>query len=73
MIWHSTSTEQLVMEEKNRQRKERMKRNGEIAYIDCADALLKMWMDDVLTDAEYNRIMDRLNAKEIKRREDNEA
>lgn len=32
-----------------------------IDYSDCSDALLKMWMLDVLTDSEYSRIMDRLN------------
>ena len=34
----------------------------EISYKDCADATLKMWIDNVLTDGEYNRIMNRLNA-----------
>ena len=34
----------------------------EISYKDCADATLKMWIDNVLTDWEYNRIMNRLNA-----------
>ena len=33
-----------------------------ITYQMCADALLKMWMDGVLTDGEYNHIMDKLNA-----------
>ena len=33
----------------------------EINYVDCSDALLKMWMDDVLTDGEYSRIMEKLN------------
>lgn len=33
-----------------------------IEYRDCANAMLKMWMDNVLTDGEYNRIMDKLNA-----------
>ena len=32
-----------------------------IDYQDCADAMLKMWMENVLSDAEYNRIMDNLN------------
>lgn len=32
-----------------------------ISYKDCADAMLKMWMECVLTDEEYNRIMDKLN------------
>lgn len=33
-----------------------------ITYRMCADSMLKMWMDNVLTDGEYNRIMDKLNA-----------
>lgn len=33
----------------------------EIGYGDCADATLKMWMDNVITDGEYKRIMDKLN------------
>ena len=33
----------------------------EIGYDQCANAMLKMWIDDVVTDGEYNRIMDRLN------------
>ena len=32
-----------------------------IDYQDCANAMLKMWMENILTDGEYNRIMDRLN------------
>ena len=32
-----------------------------IEYRDCANAMLKMWMDNVVTDGEYNRIMDKLN------------
>ena len=44
----------------------------EIGYFECGDALLKMWMDEVLTDGEYNRIMDRLNAHETKKRMENE-
>lgn len=35
----------------------------EIGYDDCANALLKMWMDNVLTDGEYYRIADKLNKK----------
>ena len=35
----------------------------EIGYDDCANALLKMWMDNVLTDGEYYRIADKLNEK----------
>ena len=33
----------------------------EIGYQDCANALLKMWMDNILTDGEFNRIIDKLN------------
>lgn len=33
-----------------------------ITYRMFADSMLKMWMDNVLTDGEYNRIMDKLNA-----------
>ena len=36
-------------------------RNNKITYQDCADAMLMMWMDNVLTDGEYSRIMDKLN------------
>ena len=32
-----------------------------IGYRECADAMLMMWMDNVVTDSEYNKIMDRLN------------
>lgn len=35
----------------------------EIGYDDCANALLKMWMDNVLTDGEYYRIANKLNEK----------
>lgn len=38
----------------------------EIGYTDCAFAMLKMWMDKVVTDGEYIRIMDKLNAMEMK-------
>ena len=33
-----------------------------IDYQDCSNAMLKMWIDNVVTDGEYNRIMDKLNA-----------
>lgn len=33
----------------------------EIGYDQCANAMLKMWMDNVVTDREYNRIMNKLN------------
>lgn len=35
-----------------------------ISYMDCSDAMLKMWMDDVVTDGEYRRIMNKLNKKQ---------
>ena len=34
-----------------------------IDYEDCANAMLKMWMENILTDAEYNKIMDKMNQK----------
>lgn len=33
----------------------------EIGYAECANAMLKMWVDNVLTDSEYMRIMNKLN------------
>ena len=39
-----------------------------ISYKNCCDAMLMMWIGNVLTDDEYNRIMDKLNAFEMKRR-----
>lgn len=35
----------------------------EIGYTECAAALIKMWMDDTLSDGEYGEIMYRLNKK----------
>ena len=32
-----------------------------IGYTDCSNALLKLWMENILTDSEYNKIMDKLN------------
>jgi hypothetical protein len=32
-----------------------------IEYRECANAMLRMWMDNVVTDGEYNRIMAKLN------------
>lgn len=46
-------------------RGDRMK-DQPISYEDCANALLMMWMENILTDSEYNRIMDRLNAEKDK-------
>lgn len=40
-----------------------------ISYTDCANALMMMWIDNVLTDGEYKKIMDKLNAHEMKKRE----
>lgn len=36
---------------------------NEIGYHEKSDALLKMWMDDDITDGEYGKIMNRLNKK----------
>ena len=43
----------------------------EIGYGECANAMLKMWIDNVLTDGEYNRIMDKLNKHWGKDSDDN--
>ena len=32
-----------------------------ITYQNCADAMLMMWMENIVTDSEYNKIMDKLN------------
>lgn len=33
-----------------------------ISYRDCVNAMLRMWIDNVVTDGEYDRIMNKLNA-----------
>lgn len=38
-----------------------------ISYQDCANAMMMMWMADVLTDGEYRRIMDKLNDHESRK------
>ena len=43
-----------------------------ISYQDCSNAMLMMWMDNVITDGEYNRIMDKLNAKHMAERKSDE-
>ena len=40
---------------------ELLKDQKPINYVDCSNAMLKMWMENVLTDGEYSRIMDKLN------------
>lgn len=42
----------------------------EIGYSECANSMLKMWIDNVLTDGEYSHIMDKLNAYWAERRTD---
>lgn len=32
-----------------------------ITYQECADSLLYLWMENIITDGEYNKIMDKLN------------
>lgn len=41
-----------------------------ISYKDCVFALLAMWIENVLTDREYDRIMNRLTAHGKRRTED---
>lgn len=40
----------------------------EIDYNDCVDALLKMWMDNVITEKEYDTIIFKLIRYESKKR-----
>lgn len=40
----------------------------EIGYREKSDALLKMWMDDDITDGEYGKIMNRLNKKTLNKK-----
>ena len=37
-----------------------LEKQESINYADCANALLKLWMENVLTDSEYHRISDKL-------------
>ena len=34
-----------------------------VDYYDCSSAMLKLWMENIVTDSEYYKIMDKLNAK----------
>ena len=34
-----------------------------MSYADCSAALLQMWIDNILTDAEYYRLIAKLNKK----------
>lgn len=36
-----------------------------IGYLDCSNALLKMWTENVLTDGEYYRIHEKLDASNL--------
>ena len=40
-----------------------VREDNPITYYDCSSALLKMWMDNVITDTEYYRIIAKLNKK----------
>ena len=40
-----------------------------ISYQDCQNALLKMWIDKVITDGEYRRIVDKLSVTQAERKE----
>lgn len=42
----------------------------EIGYFECANVMLKMWNDNVLTNGEYKHIMDKLNAHWAERRKE---
>lgn len=56
---YSMSKEELIKARNTR----KYKKINLIGYKDCANAMLKMWMDNVVADGEYNRIMDKLNNK----------
>ena len=45
------------IEQEERSRK---KSESEIGYGECANALLKMWVDNVITDGEMHRIVNKL-------------
>ena len=42
----------------------------DIGYFECANVMLKMWNDNILTNGEYKHIMSKLNAHLAERRED---
>lgn len=42
----------------------------EIGYFECANVMLKMWNDNILTNGEYKHIMDKLNTHWAERREE---
>lgn len=42
----------------------------EIGYFECANVMLKMWNDNILTNGEYKHIMSKLNAHWAERRKD---
>lgn len=45
----------------------------EIGYREKSDALLKMWMDNDITDGEYGKIMNRLNKKTLNKKVKNDG
>lgn len=47
-----------------------MKRSGYLGYRNCADVLLLLWMEELLTDSEYYRIIGKLNMFFLKNKED---
>ena len=59
--WHDTVTEDRAVDHLKRLPSSEPEAK-EIGYAECANAMLKMWIDNVLTDGEYNKIMDKLNA-----------
>ena len=68
-VWNVESMEEMIYRIK--QLPSAQPEVKQISYTDCANAMLMMWMDNVLTDGEYNRIMDKLNEHEKKKRKDN--
>lgn len=66
-ITSATVLKQTITDIQNAATADVVERDHEITYMDCANAMMKMWIDKVVTDFEYNKIMDRLNAHEAKR------
>lgn len=47
-----------------------MKSKGYLGYRNCADVLLLLWIENILTNSEYDRIIGKLNMFFLKNKED---
>lgn len=59
--WHDTVTEDRAVDHLKRLPSSEPEAK-EIGYAECANAMVQMWIDTVLTDGEYHKIMDKLSA-----------